>query len=390
MLLTRIRNLVWTANQSDTSAAYSVANSSAVAENHYRQTVSDRRSEASTPTQQANVVCCTMNDNADQRWFCDQIESDQISWYFTYRKPLGLLGKLIKRPNLQKIYSSFWAVKMAKAKNADLLISHEAELTFWCAFFSRVLRVKVEHIAFAFNYPFQPSRLRRFLMTQVLDSVNRFVVSSSIEKQLYQQYFKLPADRIEVQLWKMGHIDYAPEQPIELGDYICAVGQYGRDYPTLISAMEQLPDIKLILINRSHNSAELPVPPNVKVLTDVEGDQAMNMLNFSRFMVLPLMNSQMPTGHITLVAAMKLSKAIIITRSRGILDYVEDGHTALTYQPADVDALARLIRDLWTDPAKSQLIGENAKAFAEQNCSEVSAINHLKNMLVERGLLAPS
>ncbi|HEY9628233.1 MAG TPA: glycosyltransferase [Coleofasciculaceae cyanobacterium] len=335
----------------------------------------------------ASIVCCTVATDPNWRWFSDKFPAEKINWHFTYCKSTGILKNLIKRPDLAKVYSSFQAVKIAKEKNADLLISQEAELTFWCALFGKLLGMKTEHVAYAFNYPFLPNFFRRLVMTQALDSVSHFFVSSGVEKRLYQQYFKIPADKIDVQLWKMGNIGYAPEEPVEPGDYICALGQYGRDYATLMAAMERLPDIHLIVIAKPHNVANLSVPSNVKVLTNVEGDYVMNILKFSRFMVLPLANAQMPAGHITLVSAMKLGKGVVITHSSGILDYVEDGYTALTYEAANVDSLTQVVHDLWNDPHQAQHLGENAKHFAEQHCSEASAVRHLQDLLTQRGLL---
>ncbi|MBI4781004.1 MAG: glycosyltransferase family 4 protein [Oscillatoriophycideae cyanobacterium NC_groundwater_1537_Pr4_S-0.65um_50_18] len=336
----------------------------------------------------ASVVCCTVATETDWRWFADEFPAEKINWYFTYCKSTGILKKLIKRPDLAKVYSSLQAVKLAKEKNADLLISHEAELTFWCALFGKLLGMKTEHIAYAFNYPFIPNFFRRLVMTQALDGVSHFFVSSGVEKRLYQQYFKIPADKIDIQLWKMGDIGYAPEEPVEPGDYICALGQYGRDYATLMAAMERLPDIHLIVVAKPHNVAHLSVPPNVKLLTNAEGDYVMNILKFSRFMVLPLANSEMPAGHITLVSAMKLGKGVVITHSSGIIDYIQDGYTALTYEAADVDSLTQVLRDLWNDPHQSQRLGENAKQFAEEHCSEASAVKHLQTLLTQRGLLS--
>ena len=131
-----------------------------------------------------------------------------------------------------------------------------------------------------------------------------------------------------------------PEASIESGDYICAIGGNARDYPLLMEAMARLPDIPLVAVMRPHNASSLKVPPNVRVRVDLPLGETHNITKFSRFMVLPLIGSEIPCGHITLVTSMRLSKAFIVTDSCGVSDYVEEGVNGLTYEAHSVDSLA--------------------------------------------------
>ena len=77
---------------------------------------------------------------------------------------------------------------------------------------------------------------------------------------------------------------------------------------------------------------------------------AMNVLHHSRFMVLPLINSEVPCGHVTLVAAMHLGKALVITDSTGVSDYVRNGENALTGPTGSVEMLIAATKRLWENP----------------------------------------
>jgi glycosyltransferase involved in cell wall biosynthesis len=105
-------------------------------------------------------------------------------------------------------------------------------------------------------------------------------------------------------------------------------------------------------------------------------------------MVLPLIGSDVPCGHVTLVAAMHLKKAMIITDSKGVSDYVEHGVNSLSVPVGDVDALARQISELWSDPQRASQLGEAGHRFAVANCSEASIIKHLRQILQEFDLPA--
>jgi glycosyltransferase involved in cell wall biosynthesis len=247
---------------------------------------------------------------------------------------------------------------------------------------------KTEHIAYSFNFPELPQGLKKRWMKWALSSsISRFIVYSKIEKQLYSNFFDIPTERFDVVLWSVNTPTAKPDAPLVTGDYICAIGGNARDYPTLMAAMAKLPDIPIVVIVRPNNLNNLVIPSNVNVQVNLPIAQAMNILKYSRFMVLPLKGSDVPCGHVTLVAAMHLAKAFIITNSVGVSDYVFHDVNALTCEPFDSAALASTIRSLWDDSDKCQRLGENGLRFAEEYCSEQSACDHLQMLLDKRGLL---
>lgn len=333
-----------------------------------------------------SIVCCTAID-PPWEWFSTRPPLNKLDWQFIHYIPTGWLEKHFKRLDFTKIRNCWQSVIKAKQTGAALLVSHEAELAFWCGLFSKLLGVQTEHIAYSFNYPFYPNWLRRRLMAYSLKSVSKFVVYSRMERDLYHQYFNIPLERIEFCHWKMAMPEHSPDYPLESDDYICAMGGFGRDYETLMEVMKQLPDIKLVVVARPGNFKDLDVPPNVKVLFNIPFESAMNILKFSRFMVLPLQTSRVPCGHITLVSAMHLSKGIVATNSTGVDDYVMQDCTGLTCEAANVTAMRDAILQLWHDPQRCQEFGENGNIFAQKYCSEESAVDYLKNLLVERELL---
>jgi glycosyltransferase involved in cell wall biosynthesis len=104
-------------------------------------------------------------------------------------------------------------------------------------------------------------------------------------------------------------------------------------------------------------------------------------------MVLPLLNSTVPCGHVTLVAAMHLGKPMVVTDSEGICDYVRNGYNALTVPAGSSEALADMSERLWNDAALRQRLGENGRAFAMLECAEERVIEHFARVLADSGLL---
>jgi glycosyltransferase involved in cell wall biosynthesis len=112
----------------------------------------------------------------------------------------------------------------------------------------------------------------------------------------------------------------------------------------------------------------------------------MNVLFYSRFMVLPLADASVPCGHVTLVAAMHLGKAFIVTDSLGVRDYIRNGENALTVPATSVGDLVATIEGLWDNRLLCTQLGENGQRFAERECSEERITEHFRGWLAVKGV----
>ena len=334
------------------------------------------------------LVVCTMLDlSPSWNWFAPLF--DRIRWEFYGGDPRNWLERMITRPALVSWRACWESIRAAQRQQAALVISHDARVTWRVAVATRMQGVRIPHVAWGFNFTTLPRGPQRHLMASAFAQVDRFIAYSTLERSLYAEYFGIDQSRIDVVLWGVGHpmVD-PPDVPVEPGDYICALGGNARDYRTLFAAMERVPEIPLVAVLRPENVAGLKVPRNVRLHFNVGLGKANNILAFSRFMVLPLAGSDVPCGHVTLVAAMYLKKAMVITNSLGVADYVEDGGNSLLVPVADVDALALRIRGLWNDPGRAQQLGTAGYEFAISKCSEEQIIHHLRQVLLAYGLPA--
>ena len=303
-------------------------------------------------TGQPLIVCTTLNSSPSWRWFAPRF--GKARWEFFGGKPRNWLERTIKRPALAQWRACWESIQTARREHAALVISHDARVTFRCAQSARLQGLRIPHVAWGFNFTTLPRGAYRRLMASTFTQVDRFITYSTMERSLYADYFGIDPARIEVLLWGVGQPLVEPaDTPLEPGDYICAVGGNARDYRALFAAMAQVPEIPLVAVLRPENVAGLEVPPNVRLHFNLPIGRTNNILAFSRFMVLPLAGSQVPCGHVTLVAAMHLKKAMIISNSQGVSDYVQDGVNSLLVPVGDATALASRIRELWNDPGRS-------------------------------------
>lgn len=296
--------------------------------------------------------------------------------------PSNALEEKVPKPNLALHRGCFQAANLAQSGRADLLISHLPVVSKWAEFYRFGRQRKIPHLAFAFNHDVMPTGGNKDTMIKLYRDVERFVVFSSAERQLYAEELKIPIERIEMIHWGVvpPEVDTSAKPVVE-GDYITAIGRSGRNYKVMIEALKALPDIKAVIVASPDNMAGLDVPPNVEVLTEIPFADMLNVLYHSRFMVLPLYPSDVPYGHGTAILAMHLNRPVIVTDGDAMSDYVQDGETGLMYPALDSDALADRIRQLWDNPSENERLAQNASKFAHTYCTEAASIERVTPLL---------
>jgi glycosyltransferase involved in cell wall biosynthesis len=333
------------------------------------------------------VICCSTITDSKWRWIEEPLSDTGIRFEFVRALPRNTIERNVGFLNLAHLRGSFEAVRLARERKALAIVSHGPALAAWCAFFARLLRLEIPILAHTFNFTELPNAVKRPVLGLMLSGVDRLVVFSRLERSLYGKALHLPEDRFDVIYWGVNPPDIDPtEAPLERGEYVCAIGGNARDYRTLLEAARLTPQIRFVCVVRPNSLLGLDIPVNVTVHTNLPFDQTMNILLHSRFMVLPLSHSEVPCGHVTIVAAMHLGKAFIITDSEGVRDYVQNGINAVTIPPCSPAALIEATERLWKAPALCKSLGENGRRFARQECTEEQVVRHFRDWLEAKGL----
>jgi glycosyltransferase involved in cell wall biosynthesis len=332
------------------------------------------------------VVCCSEFADPQWRWIEQGFDPSYISFEFVRCVPRYKFEQN-KWLNLARIRGCYFAVRLARKINARAIVTHGPTLAAWCCVFGALTRLKIPLLAHSFNFSKAPNGIKRRFFSILLRRADSFVVFSTMERELYAHTFHLPRDRFSVVLWsvnrpKVGHLG----SPLQLGAYVSAIGGNARDYRTLLSAAAELPHIQFVLVVRPESLRGLIVPQNVLTFQNLPDGLAMNVLFYSRFMVLPLADFNIPSGHVTLVAAMHLGKAVIVTDALGVRDYIRNGENAVTVPVASVVDLVIKISQLWNDTEFCARLGESGQHFAARECSEECITRHFRDWLVAKRL----
>ena len=141
-----------------------------------------------------------------------------------------------------------------------------------------------------------------------------------------------------------------------------------RDWNTLLRAWRQLePGSELLIVGRVGLDDGMA---GVRCMPYVSRSRLKDVISRARFVVLPLPYYTYSFGQMSLLIAQALGKAVIVTRVPGLLDYVEDGKTALLVDPYDVDDMRRKIAFLLSNPQVADELGREARKAAVSKYSE--------------------
>lgn len=306
----------------------------------------------------------------DWRFVADEIDRPDIEWRFHCATPNNAIERLIRKPRIARYRAAVAAA--CDARGADALLSHlpvataaVAEATGWTGASPR-------HLAISFNFTSLPTGAKLAFMRRALRRVDRFLVYSRAEQQLYPALFGLDPVRFDFLHWPMTVPATSGDAPLAQ-PYICAVGGEARDYATLIAAMRGLPEVPLVIVTRPGVVDAASLPANVHLLHNLPNARFWNVVRHSRLSVVPLRDAETNCGHITLVGSMLLGRAIVATRSSGIADYVADGETARVCDPGDPEALRAAIAEVWNDDGLRGRLAEHGRQFA----TDVSDSRHM-------------
>ena len=319
-------------------------------------------------------------------WLRDEFMHTNTEWHHYSSLGVTLPSFLPKKDSFSRVIAATKAVNMAR-RSPSVLVSHGPRPALYAGNLAQMMCPNLPHLVYSFNFTDLPKGKQHSLMTRAFQQPTKFVTYSTVERKLYADYFDIPIEKIDMLHWAV----HAPkvdlsETPLEAGRYICALGSQGRDYATLIAAMKKLPNIKLVLVANEDSILGLNIPNNVKVYTNIPLAKAQNILAHSEFMALPLRDSQVPCGHVTIVSSMFFNKAIVVTNSLGVQDYIFDDKTGLFCEPKNADDLSEKIQSLWDDPAKNIKLSETGLAFAHEYCTEKTAINYFSDFLKKHSI----
>ncbi len=198
------------------------------------------------------------------------------------------------------------------------------------------------------------------MLRLLLRDADRVISFSTAEHGTLCRQLRLPAERFEF-------VPRFAEPRVAAGNgggdrsreqFVMALGHSNRDFPTLWKALSDT-DIPVVMYrNPWMRGRELS---NVRAIPQVlaPADET-TLVAQAAFHVIPLRAAAFSSGLTVLLRAMAHGKAVIVSDTTGVGDYVRDGETAVLVPPGDPSALRDAMLRLWNDPAERSRLGRNA------------------------------
>jgi glycosyltransferase involved in cell wall biosynthesis len=146
--------------------------------------------------------------------------------------------------------------------------------------------------------------------------------------------------------------------------YIFAGGRTNRDFETLLDALSGI-QYPAIVVAPGDARLRPDIPDHVAIYRDLPTEEFQRLLLGASIVAVALKHAEVSSGQVVLNRAMRSGKAVVITATAGIDEYVEDGHDAILVAPGDVRDLRAKLSHLIDDPQRRQELGHAARRTYE-------------------------
>lgn len=165
-------------------------------------------------------------------------------------------------------------------------------------------------------------------------------------------------------------------------EYALSIGYAFRDYDTLIRAWSEI-DFPLKIAGIS--GLDLKGTRKVSLLGMLPPPELYKHVNEASFVVLPISNVKYSIGQMTLLQCMAMEKAVIVSRSYGVLDYCRDGENCLMYECGDDRDLAEKVHTVMNNPDMARAISARARSDVVTLFNEKKMAERIFEFISARG-----
>jgi glycosyltransferase involved in cell wall biosynthesis len=198
-----------------------------------------------------------------------------------------------------------------------------------------------------------------------------------------------PENRIHILPYTIDQRFFTPLSNVEQtkGLIVAAGETRSRDYPTLIAAVENTP-VHLVAAasgpwyaREKNHDLQVNLPKNVKLVQYLPRLELRKLYAQAHFVAVPVYDQIFSAGATSILEAGCMERAVIATRSRGILDFVVDGETGIVVEPGNVEAMREAICYLVAHPEVARQMGKNARARIEAQFTLENYVGKMAQLL---------
>lgn len=230
------------------------------------------------------------------------------------------------------------------------------------------------------------------IIRSCMRNVDKTLCLSSLQIGAHSLDLRIPKKRIVSMLYGIDADFFKPEDTL-CDCFILSVGDAHRDDETLIRACENIP-VKVIRVSDkldtlNHFSKLLKdiSKSSIKkgkfvLLCKVSDFQLRKLYAQSKLVVVSIQSyTNQPAGLTSLLEAMAMGKAVIVTKGLATEDYVIHGKTGMVVEPGNIAQLRNTIAELVNDDLGRKEIGHSARKWIEENFTIEKMTENLAHLL---------
>ncbi len=252
----------------------------------------------------------------------------------------------------------------------------------------RLSRSPVRHVVWGLNQSRRVLDLpgTRHLASWLFRRSDTLVVHSRQEALLFSRLHALDEQKFRFVRWGFDLPPRSARTFAPTGQpYVCLIGRNNRDIRTFVRGLAGtgLQGVVITSGLAGELREEIARRPDIQLHEDLPMGDCLACIEGAMANVVLVNDDSRGAGHITMVAAMLMGKAQIISRAAVTLDYFDDGRTALGV-PIGGEAEYRFaLERLRDDEGLRASLGRNAKAFAETHLTHGAVVNGFLAVLEE-------
>jgi glycosyltransferase involved in cell wall biosynthesis len=214
-----------------------------------------------------------------------------------------------------------------------------------------------------------PAKRPFFTVLAAHRGMSRVLVHSTLQLERAHRVLGIPREKLAFVPYSVDADYWRPQADVE-DRLVVSAGIEHRDYATLAAACEGLDARVYVACGSLHSpAAKAAIPTRWPANFEVGfADRPALRAQYARaaVVVVPLLPNDFQAGITTLLEAMAMGKAVVVTATAGQADVVTDGLNGILVAPGDAGALRRAVGELLADPHARARLGRNARSAVER------------------------
>jgi glycosyltransferase involved in cell wall biosynthesis len=215
---------------------------------------------------------------------------------------------------------------LLRARSFDIVVTDGEHIGIPLALMLKAASLPIPHVTIGHRLSARKKR-PFFRVLGAHSHISRIVLHSHRQWELASAGLGIPPDRLTLLPYHVDTAFWRP-QPVAEERLVVSAGLEHRDYPTLFRAVEGM-DIQVVIgaasywARRPRTAESAPPPPNVQIgAYDYVALRALYAR--AAVVVVPLVETDFQAGVTTILEAMAMGKAVVVTHTQGQTDVVED------------------------------------------------------------------